>query len=134
MAAFFIGLFSIFLVLVSLFLVLIILLQRTGSSAGMGTAMGGGAVDSALGVSTGNVLTKGTVYATVAFFVVAFGLYLGTLANANLSARDQGPALPELSLTDTPVSENEAIVAPAEAEEVNEMTLPVTSEPAAQVE
>ncbi len=106
MAAFILGFFSIILVLVSLFIILIILLQRTGSGAGMGTAMGGGSLESAFGASTGNVLTRGTIYAIVAFFILAFGLYLGTLASSSPSVLESEGTLPEFSLT-TPSEEAE---------------------------
>lgn len=80
MSGILLGLFTVVLILVSAFLVLIILMQRASSNSGMGSALGGGAAESALGGEAGNVLTKLTVKASVVFFVVAFGLYLGHLA------------------------------------------------------
>jgi preprotein translocase subunit SecG len=65
------------LVLVSLFLVLVVLVQKPRSDGGLGTAMGGGMAEATFGSETGNVLTRSTIYAAVAFFVIAFGAYLG---------------------------------------------------------
>jgi preprotein translocase subunit SecG len=80
MVNFLIGLFTGILVLTSLFIVLIVLLQR-GAGEGLGTAFGGGAVESALGGDTNRVLVRITVFAAVLFFVLGFGLYLGQLAS-----------------------------------------------------
>ncbi|WP_309397474.1 preprotein translocase subunit SecG [Cerasicoccus maritimus] len=87
MSAIIFGLLTLLLILVSGYLILIILMQRA-SSAGMGSAMGGGAAESALGAGAGNVLTKGTIIGAVAFFILCFGLYLGNLA----VAEEGGPA------------------------------------------
>jgi|GEM_PF-509086 len=87
MSGILLGLFTVVLILVSLFLVLIILMQRASANSGMGSALGGGAAESALGGEAGNVLTKLTVKASVVFFVVAFGLYLGYMARYNKSDR-----------------------------------------------
>jgi len=51
-------------------------MQKTSQSGGMGAALGGGAAESAFGSDTNNILTKGTVYGIIAFFLVALGLYL----------------------------------------------------------
>ena len=71
-----ISLLTLVLLLISAFVVLIILMQRTSSNGGMGAALGGGAAESAFGSETNNVLTKGTIYGTIAFFLVSMGLYL----------------------------------------------------------
>ncbi len=116
-------LFTVILILVSLFMILIILLQRANTNAGLGTAFGGGAAESAFGTETGNILTKGTIYASIAFFVICFGLYLGYMskdtnrkdlmlpdvkieesAKNTSDADSQSTTLPELQLDD--VSEN----------------------------
>lgn len=81
MSAIIFGLLTLLLILVSGYLILIILMQRA-SSAGMGSAMGGGAAESALGAGAGNVLTKGTIIGAAAFFILCFSLYLGLLAQA----------------------------------------------------
>jgi preprotein translocase subunit SecG len=71
-----ISLLTLVLLLISAFVVLIVLMQRTSQSGGMGAALGGGAAESAFGSETNNILTKGTVYGIIAFFLVALGLYL----------------------------------------------------------
>lgn len=76
MGALVISLLTLLLLLISGFIVLIVLMQRTSQSGGMGAALGGGAAESAFGADTNNVLTKGTIYGIIAFFVVALGLYL----------------------------------------------------------
>ena len=51
-------------------------MQRTSQSGSMGAALGGGAAESAFGSDTSNVLTKGTIYGIISFFLVALVLYL----------------------------------------------------------
>jgi len=80
MATFLIALFSVVLVLVCLFVTLLVLMQKPSANSGMGAALGGGAAEQAFGGEAGNVLTRGTIYAIILFFVLSFGLYLGTLA------------------------------------------------------
>lgn len=76
MGALFISLLTLGLILISGFIVLIVLMQRTSQNGGMGAALGGGAAESAFGADTNNVLTKGTIYGIIAYFVVALSLYL----------------------------------------------------------
>ncbi len=76
MGTLFISLLTLVLILISVFVVLVVLMQRTSQSGGMGAALGGGAAESAFGADTSNVLTKGTIYGTIAYFVIALGLYL----------------------------------------------------------
>ncbi len=71
-----ISLLTLVLLLISAFVILIVLMQRTSQSGGMGAALGGGAAESAFGSETNNILTKGTVYGIIAFFLVSLGLYL----------------------------------------------------------
>lgn len=80
MTGFIIGLFTLGLVFICLFAILIVLMQRASANSGVGSALGGGAAESALGVDSGNILTKWTIYCTVAFFVLSFGLYLAYMA------------------------------------------------------
>jgi len=97
-----ISLLTLVLLLISAFVVLIVLMQRTSQSGGMGAALGGGAAESAFGSETNNILTKGTVYGIIAFFLVALGLYLLYQAqaadamqevdmNTLISAREEKP-------------------------------------------
>ena len=76
MSTLLISLLTLFLLLISAFVILIVLMQKTSQSGGMGAALGGGAAESAFGSDTNNILTKGTVYGIIAFFLVALGLYL----------------------------------------------------------
>jgi len=76
MSTLLISLLTLVLLLISAFVVLIVLMQRTSQNGGMGAALGGGAAESAFGSETNNILTKGTVYGIIAFFLVALGLYL----------------------------------------------------------
>ena len=76
MGALFISLLTLVLILISLFVILLVLMQRTSQSGGMGAALGGGAAESAFGSEANNVLTKATIYGTIAFFVVSLGLFL----------------------------------------------------------
>lgn len=76
MGTLFISLLTLVLLLISAFVILIVLMQRTSQSGGMGAALGGGAAESAFGSDTNNMLTKGTIYGIIAFFLVSLGLYL----------------------------------------------------------
>lgn len=76
MSTLLISLLTLVLLLISVFVVMIVLMQRTSQSGGMGAALGGGAAESAFGSETNNILTKGTIYGIIAFFMVALGLYL----------------------------------------------------------
>jgi preprotein translocase subunit SecG len=97
-----ISLLTLVLLLISAFVILIVLMQRTSQNGGMGAALGGGAAESAFGSETNNILTKGTVYGIIAFFLVALGLYLLYQAqaadavkdvdmNALISAKEEAP-------------------------------------------
>ena len=76
MASILIALLYLVLVLVSVFLIFVVLMQRANTNAGLGTAFGGGIAESAFGAETGNLLTKCTIGASIAFFIVSFSLYL----------------------------------------------------------
>jgi preprotein translocase subunit SecG len=80
MVSFLIVLFTVILLLLCVFMTVIILMQRSSANAGMGTALGGGAAESVFGGETANVLLKNTVIVAVLFFLLSFGLYLGTIA------------------------------------------------------
>lgn len=81
-----IGFFTVVLILVSVFAVLLILMQKASANSGMGSALGGGAAESALGGEAGDVLSKVTQRTTVVFFVLAFGLYLAHMARHDSNA------------------------------------------------
>jgi len=113
MVTFLIALFSVILILTCLFVVLLVLMQKPSSNAGMGAALGGGAAEQAFGGEASNVLTRGTIYAIIAFFLISFGLYLGTLyASGDRERAQEG----EASLRDLQVdpSETDGAVVPDE--------------------
>jgi len=66
-----IGILTFVLILVSLFMVLVVLAQKA-KDGGVGAALGGGATEAAFGAETGNVLSKATINAAIAFFVLSF--------------------------------------------------------------
>ena len=65
---FLIGLLTVVLVLDCALLILLVLIQLPKKEAGAGIAFGGAATDALFGAGAGNVLTRATKYATVAFF------------------------------------------------------------------
>ena len=77
-----IGILTFILIITSLFLVLVVLMQRAKTDGGMGSAMGGGSMESTFGAETGNVLSGATIKAAIVFFVVSFTLYLAHLYQA----------------------------------------------------
>jgi len=83
---FIIGILTLVLVLNCVLLILLILIQLPKKDAGAGLAFGGGAADALFGAGSGNVLTKVTKYATVAFFVMA--LLLGFLQSRQHTRND----------------------------------------------
>ena len=48
----------------------------------MGSAMGGGSMESTFGAETGNVLSSATIKAAIVFFVASFILYLANIYQA----------------------------------------------------
>lgn len=100
MAGFIIGFFSVVLVLISLFVTLIVLMQRPSANAGMGSSLGGGIAESAFGGESGNVLTRWTIYCVVAFFIIAFGLYLFHMSRLGANVGELGAGLPEITMTE----------------------------------
>jgi len=73
------GILTFVLIVVSLFLCLVVLAQKAKNDGGMGAAMGGGMAEAAFGADTSNVLSKATINAAIAFFVLAFAVYLGRI-------------------------------------------------------
>ena len=76
-----IGIFTFLLILVSLFLVLVVLMQKAKSDGAV-AALGSSGMESTFGAETGNVLSKATINASILFFVISFGLYLGHVYQA----------------------------------------------------
>ena len=96
-----INIFMVVLVLISAFLVLIVLAQKAKSDGGVGAAMGGGVAEATFGAETGNVLTNATIKASIAFFVLCFGLYLGKIYLHKNKAKEDGE-LPTITAPATP--------------------------------
>lgn len=90
-----IGILTFILILISLFLVLVVLAQKA-KDGGVGAAMGGGAAEAAFGAETGNVLSKATINAAIAFFILSFVLYLGHIYQRKHAA-PAGGALPAIA-------------------------------------
>jgi preprotein translocase subunit SecG len=96
------GLLTFALIVLSLFLVLIVLAQKAKSDGGVGAAMGGGMTEAAFGADTSNVLSKATIYAAVAFFVIAFSLYLGRIYERKHATAAANNALPTIAVPAAP--------------------------------
>lgn len=115
------GILTFVLILISVFLILVVLAQKAKSDGGVGAALGGGMTESAFGADTGNVLSKATINAAIAFFVLSFGLYLGHIyqrAHATQSADALPtivvpPAATTTTTTTTPAPDATAPAAPA---------------------
>ncbi|AWT59689.1 MAG: Protein-export membrane protein SecG [Candidatus Moanabacter tarae] len=106
MANILITIFTFLLIIVCLFLVFVVLLQRANTNAGLGTAFGGGIAESTFGANTGNILTKSTIIASCAFFIISFGLYLGYILNSE-NPNNSGEILPQLSSEKLPIQIDE---------------------------
>jgi len=96
------GIFTFILIIVSLFMMLVILMQRSKSDGGLGSALGGGMAESTFGAETNTVLFNATRNAAIVFFVLSFGLYLGHLWIRNHSG-DTTDGLPQVTPTITAV-------------------------------
>lgn len=99
------GIFTFILILISIFLVLLVLMQKS-KGGGMGAALGGGATEAAFGADTDNMLSKLTINMTIAFFILAFLLYLGHIyqrANAVTGAGSSLPTIEAPAAVDAPV-------------------------------
>lgn len=121
----FLGILTFILILVSLFLILVVLAQKAKSDGGMGAAMGGGMAEAAFGADTGNVLSNATIKGAVAFFVLAFGLYLGRIYERKHAHANANNALPTIAVPATPAG-----AAPATATSIAPLTVPAAPAPA----
>jgi preprotein translocase subunit SecG len=83
-----IGILTFVLIITSLVLVFLVLMQRAKTDGGMGSAMGGGAMESTFGADTNNVLSGATIKGAIVFFVVSFVLYLAHIYQSK--HRDDG--------------------------------------------
>jgi preprotein translocase subunit SecG len=95
------GILTFLLILVSLFLVLVVLMQKAKSDGGMGSAMGGGMAEATFGADTSNVLSKATINAAIALFLLSFVLYLGRIYQHRHIGRSEG-GLPTIAVPISP--------------------------------
>lgn len=86
------------LILVSIFMVLVILMQRASANAGLGSAFGGGAAESAFGAETTNILTRLTRWSAFAFFGISLVLYVLWLERSSEARRGDEGDLPAISV------------------------------------
>jgi preprotein translocase subunit SecG len=91
-----IGILTFVLILLSLFIVLVVLAQKS-KDGGVGAALGGGATEAAFGAETGNVLSRATINASIAFFILSFALYLGHIYQRKQAATTGG-TLPTITV------------------------------------
>jgi len=110
-----IGIFTFVLILISLFLILVVLAQKAKSDGGMGAAMGGGMAEAAFGAETGNVLSKSTINAAIAFFVISFGLYLAQVYQHKHASQDSSGRLPTITAPATTAGASTSALPPAPA-------------------
>jgi preprotein translocase subunit SecG len=121
------GILTFVLIVTSVFLVLIVLMQKAKNDGGLGAAMGGGMAEAAFGADTSNVLSKFTINASIAFFVLAFALYLGRIYQRTHSG-PVGDALPSIT---APASTTPAATPPAQNTPANSTPSTTTPTPAA---
>jgi preprotein translocase subunit SecG len=120
------GLLTGILIFVSLFLILVVLMQKS-KDGGMGAALGGGAAEAAFGADTSNVLSRATRWGAIAFFLLAFVLYLGRIYERNHARDAAGNALP--ALVGSPAAPAAATPAPSSGSTTTTvpLTVPATS-------
>lgn len=93
MFAFFVFLVTFILVCTSVFIVLVILMQRPSANSGLGSALGGGAAESAFGGETTKVLTKWTIYGIAIFLLASLVLSMTYVAHNSHAMNDELPAI-----------------------------------------
>jgi len=96
------GILTFVLIVISILLVMIVLMQRAKNDGGMGAAMGGGMAEATFGADTSNVLSKATINLSIAFFVLAFLLYLGRIHQRTQATAASGSALPTIAAPASP--------------------------------
>jgi preprotein translocase subunit SecG len=114
-----IAIFTFVLIVIAGLLVLLVLAQKT-KDGGMGAALGGGMTESTFGAETGNVLSRTTIYLSIAFFVLSFGLYLGHIhmrkaATQSLATLPSIVATPAAAPAQTPAASAPVVAVPAAA-------------------
>ncbi|MDD2764905.1 MAG: preprotein translocase subunit SecG [Opitutaceae bacterium] len=122
MISVFIGIATFMLILVALFLILVVLAQRAKSDGGM-AAMGGGAMESAFGPDTSNILSRLTIRGAIVFFVLSFLVYLGYIHVRGHPTGAKG-TLPNIPVPAAPAVPSSSAPAAAPA-----VTVPITAAP-----
>ena len=135
-------LLTVIIIAVSVLMVLVVLIQRP-KQEGLGAAFGGGALDSALGAHTTDVLQKFTTWLGILFFVSAIGLAMvktrqfreSAASNVLEGVEAKKPELPGLppELSNIPGLENISVEpgAPAPAAPAAETPAPAAPAPEA---
>ena len=108
-------------------MIMIVLMQRASTSGGLGTAFGGGITESAFGTETGNILTKGTVYAAIAFFIISFGLFLGYMSMMG-DEPDNKLLLPDIRQTNSMPSSSSTDIDTVESFSIPQITFDASDE------
>jgi preprotein translocase subunit SecG len=136
-------LLTVIIIAVSVLMVLVVLIQRP-KQEGLGAAFGGGALDSALGAHTTDILQKFTTWLGIVFFVSAIGLamvktreFRGSAADGILEGVEaKKPELPGLppELSNIPGLESISVEpsAPAPVAPAAETPAPAPAAPAAE--
>lgn len=93
MYTFFVFLLTFVLVCTSGFIILVILMQRPSANSGLGSALGGGAAESAFGGETTKILTKWTIYGVVLFFLVSLLLNMMYTSHHSHSRNEDLPEI-----------------------------------------
>jgi preprotein translocase subunit SecG len=136
-------LLTVIIIAVSVLMVLVVLIQRP-KQEGLGAAFGGGALDSALGAHTTDILQKFTTWLGIVFFVSAIGLamvktreFRGSAADGILEGVEaKKPELPGLppELSNIPGLESISVEpsAPAPAAPAAETPAPAPAAPTAE--
>jgi len=110
------------LIVVCLFMMLVILMQRASANAGLGSAFGGGAAESAFGADTTNVLVKATKWSAFAFFGISLVLYILYMVSTKEKANAGEEVLPDIPVETVPATQE------GTAPGGGEMTAPATEE------
>jgi preprotein translocase subunit SecG len=135
MLTLFFGLLTVALVLLSALLILLVLVQLPKKDAGTGIAFGGATADALFGAGSGNVLTKITTYATIAFIGVIITLsyvhdHLNSGADVSAFAK-KVQQQQQSAMTPAPATQPVAHPAAAPTNSIQLLSAPGTTAPAA---
>jgi len=91
----------------------LLILMQPSKDGGVGAALGGGMAEATFGADTKTVFSKTTIKFAIAFFVLAFLLYLGNIYSYHHGG--SGPAAPAIA---APAMTPTALPAPAQTPDV----------------